>query len=165
MEGLLSVSVGTIFWASVAFLVVLFILKKYAWGPILKSLDERSEGIERALNEADKARQEISQMKAGNEQLLRDARNERDAMFRDAKIVKDNIINEAREKAQSEAERIMGAARDEIENQKKRAITELKNQVAVLSIEIAEKLVKEKLSDPEKQKALNQALAAEIKAN
>ena len=165
MEGLLSVSVGTIFWASVAFLVVLFILKKYAWGPILKSLDERSEGIERALNEADKARQEISQMKAGNEQLLRDARNERDAMFRDAKIVKDNIINEAREKAQSEAERIMAAARDEIENQKKRAITELKNQVAVLSIEIAEKLVKEKLSDPEKQKALNQALAAEIKAN
>lgn len=165
MEGLLSVSIGTIFWATLAFLVVLFILKKYAWGPILKSLDERSEGIERALNEAEKARQEISQMKAGNEELLKQARDERDMMLRDAKVVKDNIIAEAREKAQSEAERIVTAARAEIENQKKRAITDLKNQVAVLSIEIAEKLVREKLSDPEKQKALNQALAAEIKAN
>jgi F-type H+-transporting ATPase subunit b len=165
MGGLLSVSYGTVFWATVAFLVVLFILKKFAWGPILKSLEERSMGIENALNEAERARQEMSKLQAGNEQLLREARDERDKILSEAKALKDSIVGEARTKASEESTRIITAARLEIENQKKAAITELKNQVATLSVDIAEKLTREKLTDGEKQKALNESLIAEIRSN
>jgi F-type H+-transporting ATPase subunit b len=165
MDGLLSVSYGTVFWATVAFLVVAFLLKKMAWGPILKSLEERSEGIENALNEAERARQEMSKLQAGNEQLLREARDERDRILAEAKALKDSIVNEARSKATEESTRIITAARVEIDNQKKAAITELKNQVASLSVDIAEKLTREKLTDSEKQKALNESLIAEIRSN
>ena len=165
MDGLLSVSYGTVFWATVAFLVVAFLLKKMAWGPILKSLDERSQGIENALNEAERARQEMSKLQAGNEQLLREARDERDRILVEAKALKDSIVNEARNKATEESTRIITAAHQEIDNQKKAAITELKNQVATLSVDIAEKLTREKLSDSEKQKALNESLIAEIRSN
>lgn len=165
MDGLLSVSYGTVFWATVAFLVVAFLLKKMAWGPILKSLEERSEGIENALNEAERARQEMSKLQAGNEQLLREARDERDRILAEAKALKDSIVGEARAKATEESNRIIEAARMEIDNQKKAAITELKNQVATLSVNIAEKLTREKLSDSEKQKALNESLIAEIRSN
>ncbi len=165
MDGLLSVSVGTVFWATMAFLVVLFLLKKFAWGPILKSLDERSQGIEHALNEAERARQEMSKLQAGNEQLLREARDERDKILTEAKALKDSIVSEARTKASEEATRIISGARAEIDNQKKAAMTELKNQVAILGVDIAEKLTREKLSDSEKQKALNEKLIAEITSN
>jgi F-type H+-transporting ATPase subunit b len=165
MDGLLSVSYGTVFWATVAFLVVAFLLKKMAWGPILKSLDERSQGIENALNEAERARQEMSKLQAGNEQLLREARDERDRILVEAKALKDSIVNEARNKATEESTRIITAAHQEIDNQKKAAITELKNQVATLSVDIAEKLTREKLTDSEKQKALNESLIAEIRSN
>ncbi|MFM9005463.1 MAG: F0F1 ATP synthase subunit B [Flavobacteriales bacterium] len=165
MDGLLSVSYGTVFWATVAFLVVAFLLKKKAWGPILKSLDERSQGIENALNEAERARQEMSKLQAGNEQLLREARDERDRILVEAKALKDSIVSEARTKASEESTRIIAAARQDIDNQKKAAITELKNQVATLSVDIAEKLTREKLSDSEKQKAINESLIAEIRSN
>ncbi len=165
MEGLLSVSVGTVFWASVAFLVVLFILKKYAWGPILKSLDERSQSIENALNEAEKARREMAGLKAGNEALLKEARNERDRILKDAKDIGEKVRVEIESKARENAERLMANARLEIENQKKAAMTDIKNYMATLSIDIAEKLVREKLTDAERQQALNQALAAEIRVN
>ena len=165
MDGLLSVSVGTVFWASTAFLLVLFLLKKFAWGPILKSLEERSQGIENALNEAERARQEMSKLQAGNEQLLREARDERDKILTEAKALKDSIVSEARTKAAEESTRIITAARAEIDNQKKAAMTELKNQVAILGVDIAEKLTREKLSDSEKQKALNEKLIAEITSN
>ena len=165
MDGLLSVSYGTVFWATVAFLVVAFLLKKMAWGPILKSLEERSQGIENALSEAERARQEMSKLQAGNEQLLREARDERDRILVEAKALKDSIVAEARTKATEESTRIIAAARLEIDNQKKAAITELKNQVATLSVDIAEKLTREKLSDSEKQKAINESLIAEIRSN
>jgi F-type H+-transporting ATPase subunit b len=165
MGGLLSVSYGTVFWATVAFLVVAFLLKKMAWGPILKSLEERSQGIENALNEAERARKEMSKLQAGNEQLLREARDERDRILVEAKALKDSIVSEARTKATEESTRIIAAARVEIDNQKKAAITELKNQVASLSVDIAEKLTREKLTDSEKQKALNESLIAEIRSN
>jgi len=165
MDGLLSVSYGTVFWATVAFLVVAFLLKKMAWGPIMKSLEERSQGIENALNEAERARQEMSKLQAGNEQLLREARDERDRILVEAKALKDSIVSEARTKATEESTRIIESARQEIDNQKKAAITELKNQVATLSVDIAEKLTREKLSDSEKQKALNESLIAEIRSN
>lgn len=165
MEGLLSVSVGTVFWASVSFLIVLFLLKKLAWGPIVQSLKEREEGIANALNEAERARQEMAKLQAGNEELLRQARDERDAILKDAKAVADKMRAEAIAKTQADADRMITAARAEIENTKKAAIAELKNSVATLSIEIAEKLVREKLTDADKQKALNQSMAADISAN
>lgn len=165
MDGLLSVSYGTVFWATVAFLVVAFLLKKMAWGPILKSLEERSQGIENALNEAERARQEMSKLQAGNEQLLREARDERDRILTEAKALKDSIVSAARNKASEETTRIIASAMQEIDNQKKSAITEMKNQVATLSVDIAERLTREKLSDSEKQKALNESLIAEIRSN
>jgi F-type H+-transporting ATPase subunit b len=165
MEGLLGVSYGIVFWASLSFLTVLFLLKKFAWGPILKSLEERANGIENALQEAERARAEMSKLQAGNEQLLREARDERDRILTEAKAMKESIVSEAKGKASQEAERIIESARQEIENQKKAAITDLKNQVANLSIEIAEKIMREKLNDAEKQRALNESMIAEIKSN
>ncbi len=165
MEGLLSVSVGTVFWASVSFLIVLVLLKRMAWGPIVKSLKEREEGISNALREADRVREEISRLKAGNEELLRQARDERDIILKEAKTVAEKMRADLAAKAQAEYDRKVSSAIAEIDNQKKAAIAELKNQVATLSIEIAEKLVKEKLTDTDKQKVLNEALIAEINAN
>ena len=165
MDALLQVSWGTVFWATIAFLVVLYILKKYAWGPILKALDDRSVSIENALNEAQKARNEMATLKSGNEELLMETRNMRDQILRDAKEIGDKMKVEARERAQAEGDRMIAAARAEIDNQKKAAIVEVKNQVANLSIEIAEKLVREKLSDSERQKALNHSLINEIGSN
>jgi F-type H+-transporting ATPase subunit b len=164
-DGLLSVSIGTVAWSSISFIIVLFLLKKMAWGPIVQSLKEREEGIANALNEAQKAREEMSNLKAGNEQLIREARDERDNMLKEARALKDSIVSEAKNKAQEEAAKILASAQAEIENQKKAAITELKNQVATLSVDIAEKLVREKLTDAEKQKALNESHIAQISAN
>lgn len=165
MEGLLSVSVGTVFWASVSFIIVLLLLKKMAWGPIVASLKEREEGIANALNEAERARAEMVKLQAGNEELLRQARDERDQILKDAKAVAEKMRAEASAKAATETDRMIASARAEIDNQKKAAIAELKNSVATLSIDIAEKLVREKLTDADKQKALNQSMAADISAN
>jgi len=165
MSALLSVSWGTVFWATLAFIIVYFLLKKYAWGPIIQSLDDRTHSIESALNEAEKARLEISKLQAGNEVLLRQARDERDIILRDAQAIKENILMEARSKAQEDSNRIMATANVEIENAKKAAMTDLKNYVATLSIDIAEKLLKDRLSDAEKQSALNNSLISEIRKN
>jgi len=165
MEGLLSVSIGTVAWATISFLIVLFLLKKLAWGPIVQSLKEREEGIANAIREADRAREEMARLQAGNEELLRQAREERDVILREAKAVGEKMRTEAQQRAQNEADRMISSARQEIDNQKKAAIADLKNQVAQLSIEIAEKLVREKLSDGDRQKALNQALTGEFSKN
>jgi F-type H+-transporting ATPase subunit b len=165
MEGLLSVSVGTVFWASIAFIAVLLILKKMAWGPILQTLEEREQGIANALSQAEKAKEEMAALRSGNEQLLKEAREERDRILKEAKEVGDKMRSEAKERAQIEGAQLIANAHREIETQKKAAIEELKNQVASLSIDIAEKLVREKLSDSEKQSALNSKLIQDLKAN
>ncbi len=165
MEGLLSVSVGTVFWASIAFIAVLVILKKMAWGPILLTLEEREQGIANALKQAELAKEEMASLKSGNEQLLKEAREERDRILKDAKEIGDKMRAEAKERAAQDGAAILANAQREIETQKKAAIQELKNQVASLSIQIAEQLVKDKLSDAEKQNALNSKLIEELKAN
>jgi F-type H+-transporting ATPase subunit b len=165
MEGLLSVSVGTVFWASIAFIAVLVILKKMAWGPILQTLEEREQGIANALKQAELAKEEMTSLKSGNEQLLKEAREERDRILKDAKEIGDKMRAEAKERAAQDGAALLANAQREIENQKKAAIQELKNQVASLSIQIAEQLVKDKLSDAEKQNALNSKLIEELKAN
>jgi F-type H+-transporting ATPase subunit b len=165
MEGLLSVSVGTVFWASIAFIAVLVILKKMAWGPILQTLEEREQGIANALKQAELAKEEMASLKSGNEQLLKEAREERDRILKDAKEIGDKMRAEAKERAAQDGAALLTNAQREIETQKKAAIQELKNQVASLSIQIAEQLVKDKLSDAEKQNALNSKLIEELKAN
>ena len=156
---------GLVFWMTVSFLIVVFLMRKFAWGPILSSLKERETSIEEALNAARKAKEEVAGMKAENERILMEARNERDKILKEARETKDMIVNEARAKAQTEGDRLINIARETIQNEKMAAITELKNQVATLSIEIAEKVIRQQLSNDEKQKALVQDLLKDVKMN
>lgn len=156
---------GLVFWMLVSFLIVLFILGKFAWKPILKALKDRETSIEDALRSADKAREAMENLKADNEKLLNEARAERERMLREARDTKDAIINEAKGKATTEANRLLQMAREAINNEKQAAITELKNQVATLSIEIAEKILREQLKDSAKQKELAEKYLKEVKLN
>ncbi|MCX6291256.1 MAG: F0F1 ATP synthase subunit B [Bacteroidetes bacterium] len=165
MEKLIQPEIGLIFWMTLSFVVVLYILGKFAWKPILKALSEREQNIEEALNTARKAKEEMIALKSDNERLLNEARGERDKMLKEARDTKDAIIAEAKGKAQAEANKIMASARDSINNEKMAAITELKNQVAKMSIEIAEKILRHELSQDEKQKALMENLIRDISLN
>jgi F-type H+-transporting ATPase subunit b len=162
---LVKVDIGLLFWMTLTFSILLFILGKYAWRPIMKMLHEREDSIEKALNAADDAKKEMLKLKAGNEQLLIEAKEERDALMRDARKVKESIIEEARVKANEEANRIIENARESIQYEKLAAINDLKNQIASISIEIAEKLIGQELSNKEKQKELTEKLLKEVKIN
>lgn len=162
---LVTPDIGLLFWMLVSFSIVLFLLKKYAWKPILNSLREREDSIADALNAAKKAKEEMAALKSDNERILAEARNERDIILREARDAKDSIINEARTRATVEADRLLQIAREGIQNEKMAAITDLKNQVANLSIEIAEKVIRQQLSNDEKQKALVADLLKEFKLN
>ncbi len=156
---------GLIFWMLLSFGILVFLLTKFAWKPILKALKEREHSIEDSLRSAEKARNEMANLKADNEKLLAEARNERDKILKEAREAKDNIINEARGKASEEADRLIKIARESIHNEKMAAITDLKNQVANLSIEIAEKVIRQQLSTDEKQKALVAEMLKDVKLN
>ncbi len=162
---LIKPEIGLIFWMSVSFLTVLFILGKFAWPMILKSLKEREQSIADALNAAKKAKEEMASLKNDSDELLRQARAERDQMLKEARDAKDAIIAEAKIKAQAEGSKLIAQATDAINNQKMAAITELKNSVANMSIEIAEKILRHELSRDEKQKALMQNLMDDINLN
>ncbi len=162
---LIQPGIGLIFWMTLSFLIVLFILKKFAWKPILNGLKERENTIDEALNAAEKARDEMKDLKVDNEKLIMQAKEERDNILRDAHKVKDSIIMEAKEKAQIEANKIVDGAMVTIENEKSAAISDLKSQVADLSIEIAEKIMKEELKIKGKQKEFLDKLVSEIKFN
>ncbi len=162
---LVTPGIGLIFWSTLAFLIVLFLLAKFAWKPILGTIKEREDAIENALMAAEQAQIEIEKLKAFNENVLKEAKAERDNILKAGREAKDIIINEAKAKAQVEADIIVAQARETIENQKMSAITELKNQVAKLSIEIAEKILKEHLSEDEKQKSLINGMIDEINLN
>lgn len=157
--------IGLIFWMTLSFAIVVFILGKYAWKPVMKGLKDREESIENALKAAEKAREEMAQLTFSNEQLIKEAKDERDLMLKDARKIRDNIINEARTKAEEEAGRIIETAKENIHFEKMAAITDLKNQLAILSIEIAEKILKEELSKSERQKELVNKLLNEIHFN
>ena len=158
-------SIGLIFWTSLVFIILLFLLGKFAWKPILKSVKERETKIETALEASEKAREEMAALKSQNEDLRKEALTERDSLLKEAREMKDKIVAEAKNTAKEEGERIIESAREAIKNEKLAAVTELKNQVAVLSIEIAEKIVREKLSTDEKQKTLVDGLVEEINLN
>ena len=151
---LISPGLGTFVWMLVSFGILAFILIKFGWPMILKSLKSREEAIEQSLGEAAKAREEMKSLVAHNEELLRQAKMERDEMLRNARTASDQIVEEARSKATAEADRIVESARENIEFEKLKAMHELKNQIANLSIEIAEKLIRAELSDKPKADAL-----------
>jgi F-type H+-transporting ATPase subunit b len=157
--------IGLIFWMSVTFLIVLFLLKKFAWKPILNMIHEREASIENALASAERAKREMKELQANNERILNEARAERDLMLKEAREAREAMIAEAKGKAQKEADRLLTIARENIQNEKNAAIADLKNQVATLSIEIAEKILKEHLSSDDKQKALVKNLLQDVNLN
>lgn|SRR5690554_4977251 len=156
---------GLALWTTLAFLILLGILRKFAWKPILNALDEREATITNALSSAELAREEMKKLQAQNEDLLREARIERDKILKEARDAKDSIISESKTKAQLEADKIMIAARENIQHEKMAAISDLKNQVAQLSIEIAEKILKDQLSNNEEQKKLVKSLMDNVNLN
>ena len=147
-------SVGLFFWQSVLFIALILLLKKFAWGPILTAVEEREDGIKNALEAAEKAKAEMQALNADNERILAEARIERDALLKEAREIKDGIVNDAKELANTEADKILTTAKDQIKNEKMKAMTELKNTVATLSIDIAEKVLRSELADKKKQEDL-----------
>lgn len=162
---MLSVSLGTVIWSSIAFIIVALILAKMAWKPILSSIREREDSIDDALKSASKAREEMANLKNSNQALLNEARAERDALLRDARETKDSIISEAKDKATEEYNKILASAKDAIRQEKSAAISEIRNQVASLSIDIAEKVIREELKSDDKQKQLIDKYLQEAKLN
>ncbi len=158
-------SVGLFFWQIVLFVGLLLLLKKYAWKPILDAVDEREKNIKEALEGAERAKQEMLNLQANNDKILKEARLERDALLKEAREMKDNIVNQAKEEAQIQANKLMEQTKAAIENEKAKAISDMKKQMGDLSVAIAEKVVKKELSDKEKQLQLVEQLLNEVKLN
>ncbi len=156
---------GLIVWTVLAFLIVLFILKKFAWKPILNGLNERESTIANAIASAEKVKQEMAQLKSENEALLAKAREERSAMLKEAKDIKDKMIQDAKDEAKSQAAKILADANASIHHQKMAALTDIKNQVGKMVVEVSEKILRKELSDKAKQESYIKELAEEIKLN
>jgi F-type H+-transporting ATPase subunit b len=162
---LVTPSIGLVFWTTISFLALFLILRKVAWKPMLGAIHERERSIEDALNKAELAREEMSRLTNQNESLLKEARAERDLLLKEAKELKDAIITEAKNQAQVEGAKLIEKAKIEINNQKVAALDEVKNQVASLSLEIAEKVLRKQFDDKQKQEALVSDLLKDVKLN
>jgi F-type H+-transporting ATPase subunit b len=162
---LLTPGVGLIIWQLIVFLMLFFLLAKLAWKPILKSLKDREDSIQSALDTAEKARVEMAQLKSDNEKLLKEAREERDKMLREAREVANRIKDEAHSDAKKSADKIIDDARAAINIEKQAALKDVRTQVALFSLEVAEKLVKKNLSDDKAQKDLVESFVKDIKVN
>jgi len=162
---LLTPELGLFVWTLVAFLAVFFILKKFAWKPILKTLSERETGIAQSIASAERMKQEMGQMQAENEKLMQQAREERTAMLKEAKEMKDRIVNEAKDQAKTEANKIIADAQQQIQQQKMAALTEVKNEIGHLAVEVAEKVLRKQLATADAQNDYAKMLAEDIKLN
>ena len=158
-------SLGLFVWQAVLFIALVLLLKKFAWKPILDAVNSREEGIKSALEAAEKARIEMENLHADNERILKEARIERETMLKDARDIKAKMINDAKEEAQSQASKMIEQAQAAIESEKKAAMTELKNQVASLSLEIAEKVIHKELSNKDSQIKLVESMLGDAKLN
>ncbi len=156
---------GLIVWTILAFLIVLFILKKFAWKPILKGLNDRETNIAESIASAEKVKLEMAQLKNENEALLASAREERAAMLKEAKILKDKMISDAKLEAKVQASKIITDAQASINQQKMAALTDLKNQVGNLVIEVSEKILRRELANKTEQEGYIKQLAEEVKLN
>ena len=162
---LVTPSIGLVFWTSISFLALFLILRKAAWKPMLGAITERERSIEDALNKAELAREEMSRLAKDNEILLKQARIERDEILKEAKGLKDQILAEAKNIAQIEGAKLIEKAKIEINNQKIAALDEVKNQVAALSLDIAEKVLRKQFDDKKSQEALVSDLLKSVKLN
>jgi F-type H+-transporting ATPase subunit b len=162
---LLTPEFGLFFWTLLAFLAVFFLLKKYAWKPILNSLGEREKGIAESISTAERVKNEMSQLKADNEKLLVQAREERMQMLKEAKDTRDRIVGEAKELAKTEANKIILDAQHQIQQQKMAALTEVKNEIGNLAVEVAGKILRKQLNAADGQEAYMKMLAEDIKLN
>lgn len=153
---LLTPSVGNIFWTAVVFLILLILLAKFAWKPILGAVGERQASIQDALNQAVLARKEMEALKADNEKIMREAKMERDAILKEARALKDKIVFEAKEAAKIEGDKMIENARLSIEAEKAAAMADIKNQIGSLSVNIAESILRNQLNNPTAQEELVQ---------
>lgn len=157
--------IGLVVWSTIAFLILLIVLGKFAWKPIMKGIHEREAGIADAIASAEKVKAEMAQLQNENEALLAKAREERAQLLKEARETKDKIVNEAKEQAKAEANKIILEAQAAINHQKQAAITEVKNQVGNLVIEVSEKVLRRELSNKSEQETYINNLAKEIKLN
>ena len=165
LNPLVSPDPGLFIWSTVAFLILFFLLSKFAWKPIVQALDERERSIEDALSKAEMAKAEMAKLISENEDLLKEARLERDSILKEAKEIKDQIILDAKDLAKIEGAKLIELAKTEITNQKLAAMAEIKNQVSTLSLDIAEKVLRKQLEDQGKQQDLVRELLKEVKLN
>ena len=156
---------GLVIFQTIAFLLLMFLLGKFAWKPVLAAIKEREQSIDEALNKAELAKQEMTRLTAQNEELMKEARFERDRILKEAKTLKDSIVHEAKTQAHNEGAKLIEKARIEIENQKKAALAELKNQVSTLSLDIAERVLRNQLQDKAKQQELVTNLLKDVELN
>lgn len=145
---------GLVFWMTITFAILLFLLGKFAWGPIMNALNERETSIVDALNQAKLAREEVQNLKAENDRIIQEARIEKDNILREAREIRDRMINEAKDTAKAEGEKLLEAAKQVIAQEKLAAVDEMKKQISTLSVDIAEVILKQKLENKEAQNAL-----------
>lgn len=162
---LVTPAVGQLFWGAIVFIILLLLLGKYAWKPILKAVDDREQSIQESLDVARKTNAEMKQLQAQNENVLKEARIERDQMMKDAATTGKKMIADAQIAAKEESGKIIADAQRVINSEKAAAMSEIKTQVAALSLEIAEKVIRGELTSDAKQKALAQKLAEDINVN
>ena len=156
-------SLGLFFWQSLLFIALVFLLWRYAWKPILNAVNDREEGIKNALAAAEEAKKEMQNVTADSEKLLQEARAEREIMLKEAREIKDKIVADAKELAEVEGDKLIKQAQATIESEKKAAVSDLKNQVAELSVGIAEKIIKDQLANKNKQLKMVDDLLDDIK--
>ncbi len=157
--------IGLLFWSTVIFILFWVVVGSLAFKPIVRALKKREQDIQNSLDEAKRAREEMANLKAENEELLRQAREERSRILREAKEIGDKMVAEAKEKAKEEARRIVTEAKEQIENQKRAAMIEVKNELGMMAIQIAEKILRKNLAGDKEQEAYVQSLIDEIKLN
>jgi F-type H+-transporting ATPase subunit b len=162
---LVSPSFGLLFWTGITFCLLLLVLAKFVWKPVLSAVNARSQKIDEALLEAEKARQEMKTLQAENERILKEARAERDAILKEAKEVGLKMIEEARDKSKIEGQKLIESAKLAINSERNSAIADMKAQIATFSVDIAESLVKESLASDDKQKALASKMVQDIQLN
>lgn len=165
LNPLVKPDLGLVVWMTVTFLVVLFVLRKFAWKPILKAIQTREDNINDAIAQAEKVKTEMAQLKNDNEALLVKAREERATLIKEAKETKDKMIADAKEEAKVQAAKIIADANASIQQQKMAALTDLKNQIGNLVIETSEKVLRKELSNKAEQESYIKTLAAEVKLN
>jgi F-type H+-transporting ATPase subunit b len=163
--GLVTPDYGLLFWMLLTFLIVLYVLKKFAWKPILNSLKEREDSIEDALKSAEKAREEMANLQATNEKILAEARKEREEMLKEARDIRQKMIEEAKDKAVQEGNKMIESAKMAIEHEKASAIVQIKKSIADMSIQIAEKILRKALTDPKQQQEIMDKYLDNIKLN